>query len=178
MQQYSRVKTTVQVLSAPSGVHSLPKSLTDPSLRERFDGAQADQAAKKLQDDTQGQDVAAESPAWVYVWGEDLSGLEPNIWRWVVIPTPADRSFEQFLRDKAHLWTGMDTTEYDEVEQHRALATLPGAPQGNPAASPDEIGLDGEEAKLLGRTKDGYPEFGHGMLKYWKFDKDCECLQR
>lgn len=70
----------------------------------------------------------------------------------------------------------MHTTEYDEVEQHRALATLPDAPQGKPALSPDATGMDGEEAKVLGRTMKGYPDFGHGMSKYWKFNKDCESL--
>lgn len=69
------------MLSAPSDVHSLPEHLIDPSLRERFDGAQADKAAKLLQDETNGQGVDAQVTAWVYVWGEDLSGLEPDIWR-------------------------------------------------------------------------------------------------
>jgi hypothetical protein len=82
-------------------------------------------------------------------------------------------SFAAFLRDKAHVWTGLDTTEYKEVERHRALESLPGYQQG-PAQSPDEIGMDGEEEKVLGRKVKGYPDFGHNMKQYFKFDKDCK----
>lgn len=67
----------------------------------------------------------------------------------------------------------MQTTEFEEVDRHRALASLPGYKKG-PALSPDSEGMDGEEEKILGRTMEGYPDFGRDMRKYWKFDKDCE----
>lgn len=86
-----------------------------------------------------------------------------------------DTRFNDFLKDKAHVWTGMDTAEYVEVDRHRALASLPGYKQG-PASSPDEIDLDGEESKILGKKMEGFEdyEFGHGMKRFFKFDKDCK----
>ncbi len=72
------------------------------------------------------------------------------------------------------MWTGMETDQYDEVERNRALKSLPGYRKG-PAESPD-VGLDGEEEKIMGRTMEGYPDFGHDMLKYWKFEKTCMSL--
>ena len=83
------------------------------------------------------------------------------------------RSFEDFMKEKAHLWIGKSTTEYDEVERHRALATLPGTPHGHPAKSPDEIGLDGDESKIVGKTAEGLPDFGHNMLQHFRSHKGC-----
>jgi hypothetical protein len=86
MQEYSRIKIEVQTLSPPSDIQSLPKSLTDPTSREDMDKDQADKAAKNLQVGTlkegeKPEDGPGKVPAWVYVWGEDLSALEPRIWR-------------------------------------------------------------------------------------------------
>ena len=78
------------------------------------------------------------------------------------------------MKEKAHVWTGMETNEYDEVERHRALDSLPAYKKG-PADSPD-IGIDGDESKILGKTMEGYPDFGHSMKKFWKFDRDCAYL--
>lgn len=64
------------------------------------------------------------------------------------------------MRDKASFWMGVDTDEYADVDQLRGS-------QAEPAVSKSEVG---EVADLLeGRTLKGYPDFGHGMLKYWKF---------
>ena len=51
-----------------------------------MDKDQADKAARNLQAGTlkegeKPEDGPGKIPAWVYVWGEDLSGLEPQIWR-------------------------------------------------------------------------------------------------
>jgi hypothetical protein len=80
--------------------------------------------------------------------------------------------FADFLKEKAHVWTGLETTEFDEVERRRALDSMPGYKQG-PATCPDETWMDGDESKILGKTMEGFPEFGHAMRKFWKFDKDC-----
>jgi len=96
----------------------------------------------------------------------------------ILCPASGDKalttSFEEFMKEKAHLWVGKSTTEYDEVERHRALAELGGTPHGHPAKSPDEIGLDGDESKIVGKTAEGFPDFGHNMLQYFRFNKGCK----
>lgn len=67
----------------------------------------------------------------------------------------------------------LDTNEFDEVERARALKTMPGVDY-NPSATPDTDDLDGRESRIKGRTVEGKPDFGHNMLKYWGFAKDCE----
>jgi len=153
--------------------------------REHMNKEQADKATKNLQvgslkEGEKPEDGPGKVPAWVYVWSEDLSGLKPEIWRLVTIPnvriprgSQLTISFEEFMKEKAHLWVGKSTTEFDEVERHRALATLPGTPHGHPAKSPDEIGLDGDESKIIGKTAEGFPDFGHNMLQYFRFNKGC-----
>ncbi|GFZ51325.1 LOW QUALITY PROTEIN: hypothetical protein JCM24511_09085 [Saitozyma sp. JCM 24511] len=98
--------------------------------------------------------------AWVYVWKDSLDKLEPAVW-----------SFEQFLKDRAHLWLSLDTNEFDEVERARALKTMPGVDY-DPSTTPDTDDEDGRESKIKGRTVEGKPDFGHNMLKYWGFAKD------
>lgn len=82
-------------------------------------------------------------------------------------------SFQAFLLDKSHRWTGLpppsaasfagrDELEYEEVDRHRALGgrTFPD--------QVDSVVVDGKE------EGDGLPAFGKGLLKYWKFDPDCQ----
>jgi hypothetical protein len=82
-------------------------------------------------------------------------------------------SFDQFLKDRAHLWLSLDTNEFDEVERARALKTMPGVDY-NPSSTPDTDDEDGRESKIKGRTVEGKPDFGHNMLKYWGFADGCE----
>jgi hypothetical protein len=82
-------------------------------------------------------------------------------------------SFDQFLKDRAHLWLSLDTNEFDEVERARALKTMPGVDY-DPSTTPDTDDEDGRESKIKGRTVEGKPDFGHNMLKYWGFAKDCK----
>lgn len=51
-----------------------------------MDKEQADKAAKNLQAGTlkegeKPEDGPGKVPAWVYIWGQDVSGLEPEVWR-------------------------------------------------------------------------------------------------
>lgn len=58
------------------------------------------------------------------------------------------------MRDKASIWTDVNSTGYTDVDEHHQAQT---------GAS----GLPG--AKLA-----GYPDFGHNMLQYWCFDEGCK----
>lgn len=44
----------------------------------------------------------------------------------------------------------------------------------DPSTTPDTDDEDGRESKIKGRTVEGKPDFGHNMLKYWGFAKDCK----
>lgn len=70
-----------------------------------------------------------------------------------ILDVIADGSFDDFFRDKAAVWAGTDS-EFAEVEAARA-------------GSADEDGL-------VGRKVDGFPDFGHGMKKYWPFAPSCK----
>lgn len=91
-----------------------------------------------------GIEAAGEAHAEAYVWQEHLASLLE----------PAEWSFESFLRDKADAWAQGKHWEFDDVEKAR-----------NPDASSPE---------LEGQKVAGYPEFGRGMRKFWKFKDGCE----
>ncbi|BEI83739.1 hypothetical protein CcaverHIS002_0403430 [Cutaneotrichosporon cavernicola] len=59
-------------------------------------------------------------------------------------------SFAEFVRDKAEAWATLNDHEFTAVEASRTLAV-------------DEHGL-------VGKTVQGFPDFGHGMKKHWGFD--------
>jgi hypothetical protein len=84
--------------------------------------------------------------------------------------------FDDFLKDKAAAWTSIQTSEYEEVEHHRALASQP-ATEERKAVDPahPSSGHTGDAA-LEGREKAGFEDFGKGMLKYWGFGKECKPL--
>jgi len=82
-------------------------------------------------------------------------------------------SFEDFMKDKASAWMGSETGEYDEVDQHRALQTQPGMKQARTDSPRDDDRGDGAEGKIKGKVMKGFPDFGHHMHRYWKFDKKC-----
>ncbi|WWD20884.1 hypothetical protein CI109_105361 [Kwoniella shandongensis] len=81
--------------------------------------------------------------AWAYVWSDPLERLEPGIW-----------GFEEFIKAKSSLWKDLPSDWFTDVERHRG-------------SSEDS---DGDESKIEGKTVEGSPEFGHDMLKYWKFN--------
>ncbi|ORY28005.1 pyridoxal phosphate-dependent transferase [Naematelia encephala] len=145
--QYARKKLTIRTLGPKADLHSVPVSLSDPSSRIKLESQE-----------TESGDVGA-AEAWVYVWTASLAGLEKETW-----------SFQDFVKEKAILWVGANTIEYDEVDRHRALQEEPAinglAVQTGSVKSPLE---DADESQIVGKIMDGYPEFGHGMLKYWKF---------
>lgn len=76
------------------------------------------------------------------------------------------RSFDEFMKEKAHLWAGTGKTNYfDDVERQRVSSPVESkVPQEFPEA---------DESAIEGRVIAGYPDFGHYMLKYWKFDPKC-----
>lgn len=74
------------------------------------------------------------------------------------------------MKDKASVWTSLDNTEYDEVDRHHALQTMPAVRSDSPAAVQEE---DGDESKVQGIKVDEYPDFGHNMLQYWGFEDGC-----
>jgi hypothetical protein len=82
-------------------------------------------------------------------------------------------SFTAFLKEKAHIWTGATTDEYDEVDEHHAAAGA-GAAQLDLGGLESHAAADADEGVLVGQVVEGMPEFGHGMLKYWQFREGCE----
>lgn len=66
---------------------------------------------------------------------------------------PKEWSFEAFLRDKADAWASGKQWEFDAVE----AARRPGSTE-----------------VLEGQKAEGYPEFGRGMRRFWKFKDGCE----
>ena len=88
------------------------------------------------------------------------------------LPRELKRSISDFLEDRAQVWTGLDTTEFDEVERHRAVSDMPGRRDGR-ARTPEIFDGDGDESLLEGRTMEGFPDFGREMRKYWAFDENC-----
>lgn len=95
-----------------------------------------------------GIEAAGEAQAEAYVWQEHLAGLLE----------PAEWSFESFLRDKADAWAQGKHWEFEDVEKARNGSS--------------------DESELAGQKVAGYPEFGKGMRKYWKFREGCEYDQR
>jgi len=85
-------------------------------------------------------------------------------------------SFEDFVKDKAAVWMGTNTEEYDGVDRYRALQTMPGVQQDRAAVDgqEDDEAQDGDESKIEGKTMEGFPDFGNNMRQYWKFDDKCE----
>ena len=75
-------------------------------------------------------------------------------------------SFDDFIGDKASVWTGTETTEYDEIDRHHAFRNLLGGPAN---------GI-GDEREIDGKRMKGFPDFGHEMLKYWKLHPKCTYL--
>ena len=71
-------------------------------------------------------------------------------------------SFEDFMRDKAHLWAKPEQSWYmAEVDEFH----------GGVAGQPEP-----KTVEIFGQRIEGYPDFGHGMLKHWRFVKDCESM--
>ena len=75
------------------------------------------------------------------------------------------------MKDKASVWMGADTTQYDDVDRYHALETMPGVENGRLAASSEEYQIYGDESKIEGKIMKGFPDFGHNMRQYWMFDK-------
>jgi hypothetical protein len=83
------------------------------------------------------------------------------------------------MRDKARYWVSADTTEYDEVDRHRALETMPAGDldrfdRRELDVEPSGGNRDGEEGKVKGGKVDGYSEFGHDMLEHFQFEEGCK----
>lgn len=75
----------------------------------------------------------------------------------------ADESFDEFVRDKAAAWASVNDHEYASVDAFRGFASV------------DALrGLSLNDDLIVGKTMEGYPEFGHGMKKLWPFADDCE----
>ena len=72
------------------------------------------------------------------------------------------------------MWTGANTTEYDEVDRHRALQTLPGVRRDDEFQISKDTEDDGDESRISGRKAEGYPDFGHAMLDYFQFENGCK----
>lgn len=101
--EYKRRKVVVRTLYPPSTVHEVPNFLAHPEIREPVDTPQS-QASPTARHQKE------ERACWIYAWSASLDRLEPKIWK-----------FDDFMRDKARYWVSADTTEYDEVDQHRSL---------------------------------------------------------
>lgn len=72
------------------------------------------------------------------------------------------------------MWTGANTTEYDEVDRHRALQHLPGVRKDDEFQISKDTEDDGDESRISGRKVEGYPDFGHAMLDYFQFKDGCK----
>lgn len=80
------------------------------------------------------------------------------------------------MQDKAHLWTGTSTHEYDDVDRMHALREEPNGTGQQVDQDPKGAYIQGE-AELEGQKKEGYPDFGRGMLKHWAFKEGCTYLR-
>ncbi len=78
------------------------------------------------------------------------------------------------MTQKASLWIGTQTKEYDEVERQRAIASLASGQQAMDSDDTAKGKVNGEHDEIEGKIVEGFEEFGHNMVKYWGFDKDCE----
>jgi hypothetical protein len=86
------------------------------------------------------------------------------------------------MRDKARYWVSADTSEYDEVDRHRALETMPAgdldrSDREESDVEPSGGNRDGEEGKVKRGKVDGYPDFGHEMLEHFQFEEGCESVE-
>ncbi|EIW69330.1 hypothetical protein TREMEDRAFT_43923 [Tremella mesenterica DSM 1558] len=95
--------------------------------------------------------IYAKKEAWVYTWSAGLDRLDPKVW-----------SFAEFVKERADQWTGKDTTEFDEIEHHLAIRAEPGIRD-------EKSQSDFKPTGVKGKTKEGFPDFGRNMLKYWGF---------
>jgi len=78
-------------------------------------------------------------------------------------------SFESFMKDRLSIWMGSYPAEYDPVDRHRALEARSDEVKNERAITNLE-----DRAKLIKGTKlEGFPDFGHTMLKHWQFDERC-----
>jgi hypothetical protein len=81
------------------------------------------------------------------------------------------------MRDKAKYWVSTNTTEYDEVDKHRALETMPAVASTSEDDQEEEGELeDGDEHKVVGKKVDGYPDFGRAMLSEFGFENGCKLI--
>ena len=94
LQQYSKKRLLVQSLTHPAKITDLPTALSRPNDREPMDNPEAEKYVKLLKKGN----VAERDPAnraepvedgvkvgiveaWVYVWEDELEGLDPEIWK-------------------------------------------------------------------------------------------------
>ncbi|KAK8850714.1 hypothetical protein IAR55_004634 [Kwoniella newhampshirensis] len=182
--EYSRTCLPVQALTSPSTINRLPEALANPTSRVRLDNLEAEKAVKSAQ----GTDVGVITPgtavakfvdavdneqdssveggvdvgmtnAWTYIWSDPIERLEPGIWR-----------FEEFIEAKASLWNHLPSDWFSDVDRQRVLqeelAVAESRTQTSPSSASD---ADGDESTVEGKVVEGFPDFGHDMLKYWGF---------
>ncbi|WVF67835.1 hypothetical protein IAT40_002596 [Kwoniella sp. CBS 6097] len=195
--EYSRVKVPVQALTRAATIDKLPPALSNPTTRVALDNLEAEKAVNHFKAGSEVQDASGkakskfldtfragenedkangdEKPsvvqggldvgmthAWTYLWADSTDRLEPKIW-----------SFEDFLRAKESAWNNLPEDWFDDRERQNLLRLEPGVTgdSSQSANTDDDPHADGEENQILGRTMDGFPRFGHDMLKYWGFNK-------
>ncbi|KAI5451918.1 hypothetical protein NCC49_001219 [Naganishia albida] len=158
--EYTRASLPILTLSPSAALSELSIDFTTPTARS---AVSHEEAERKVHE---GEEGCAEVKGWCYTWKDTtevgLTGLEPAVW-----------DFQAFLIDKSHRWTGLpppsatffegrDEAEYAEVDRYRALGgrTFPDQLDPSPVHTKD------------GETEQGLPEFGKGLLQYWKFDPD------
>ncbi|WWD07144.1 hypothetical protein V865_005241 [Kwoniella europaea PYCC6329] len=187
--EYLRDKLPVQALSPPTATSSLAQAISDPTSRVSLDNLEAEKTVNTLRsngtkesdgkakeeylkqvenskegaENEGGVDVGM-TEAWTYIWAEDLDKLEPRIW-----------SFEDYMKAKESSWRDLPDDYFTDVERQQAIKDEPGSTgdeRSSSAVGTDDLTTDGEECKLLGRTAEGFPDFGRGMRKYWRFADD------
>nr|XP_019007744.1 uncharacterized protein I206_07378 [Kwoniella pini CBS 10737]OCF46525.1 hypothetical protein I206_07378 [Kwoniella pini CBS 10737] len=156
--EYTRDKVSVQALSSPSDISSLAKAISNPTSRY-LDAMQGGENSKDVEG---GIDVGT-TEAWTYIWSDAIDKLDAKIW-----------SFEDYMRAKESTWKDLPEDYFTDVERQRAIGNEPGAAGEGHTSSvgTDDLDADGEESRIIGRTEEGFPDFGKDMLKYWAFDEN------
>lgn len=66
--------------------------------------------------------------------------------------------------------------EFDDVDRHHAALQQETNGHTDGTTSNGSVGSSEvySNDQLAGRTKEGFPEFGHSMLEHWGFKKGCK----
>ncbi|WVQ77138.1 hypothetical protein IAR50_006821 [Cryptococcus sp. DSM 104548] len=158
--EYTRKQVLVRTLTDPCTIADLPRTLRDPTIRDKVEESSSQKGKSTTNGDTPVPATPANmTEAFVYVWSDPLERLEPEVW-----------DFKSFTKAKEDDWNDLPAEWYDMVDKGRT------EPDGSDSASVNdhqeaEVEEDGSDERVLGRKAEGYEDFGHNLLKQWAFSE-------